>query len=283
VSARLAAIVVYFRTPACLAACLDGLRRQTSPPDEIVVVDNSSALDGVEQRPAAGDDWRWVRAERNVGFGAACNLGAGATMSDHLLFMNADVVAGDTACERLRSSADEDSMIAVVGPRIYGADGTVELSARAFPTPATGLLGRSSLLTKLLSGINRTPSGVSPALGSSGYVDWVSGACMLVRRRAFEEVGGFDEDYWMYWEDADLCRRLKQRGWRTMLQTDAEVAHSTGSSGRTEQTIEAFHLSAARYYERHIARSRRAAAVARSLLLVRMRMMLRRHARSPTS
>jgi N-acetylglucosaminyl-diphospho-decaprenol L-rhamnosyltransferase len=278
-SRSLTAIVVYFRTPERLDGCLEALRGQTHPPDQIVVVDNSSALDQLDQRPADGDDWGWVRADRNLGFGAACNLGAQAAMSDYLLFLNADLVLGEAACEFLCAAADTDLRIGVVGPRIYGADGRIELSARAFPGAATGLLGRSSLLTKLFSAVNRTPSAVSRALGASGYVDWVSGACMLLRRSAFEEVDGFDATYWMYWEDADICRRLMVRGWRTMLCTDAEATHTAGSSGRTEQTIEAFHASAIRYYERHVARAPLAAALARSLLHVRMRIMLRRHAR----
>jgi GT2 family glycosyltransferase len=276
---RLTAIVVYFRTPAQLSAGLDGLRTQTLPPERIVVVDNSSALDALDERPASGEDWTWVRAERNLGFGAACNLGARDTKGDYLLFLNADLVLREQACERLCAAGEGDRRIGVIGPRIYGADGGVELSARRFPTVATGLLGRSSVATRLLTAVGRTPQGVSGALGSNARVDWVSGACMLVRREAFEQVGGFDESYWMYWEDADICRRLKARGWDTMLCTDAEARHSTGSSGRSERTIEAFHASAARYYERHLARSAVTAGLARGVLTARMRIMLHRHAR----
>jgi N-acetylglucosaminyl-diphospho-decaprenol L-rhamnosyltransferase len=276
----LAAIIVYFRTPAGLSACLDGLRKQTTPPAEIVVIDNSSAIDGVDRRPASGADWEWVRADGNLGFGAACNLGAQVTHSDNLLMLNADVALDADASRHLRSAVESDPEVGVVGPRIHGADGEIELSARAFPTVVTGLVGRSSLLTKVLARINRTPSGLSGALRSSGRVDWVSGACMLIRRHAFDQVGGFDEDYWMYWEDADLCRRLRERGWATVLCTDAEARHNTGASGRSRSTIEAFHASAARYYERHVARTAAAVILARMLLRLRMRFMLRRHARA---
>jgi GT2 family glycosyltransferase len=193
------------------------------------------------------------------------------------------VVLREEACERLCSAGANDREIGVVGPRIYGAEGSVELSARSFPTAVTGLLGRSSFVTKLLTAVGRPPPGVSGALGSSGRVDGISGACMLVRREAFEQVGGFDESYWMYWEDADICRRLKARGWDTILCTYAEARHSTGSSGRNECTIEAFHDSAARYYERHVARGAVTAGLARGLLDARMRIMLHRHARRPAN
>jgi GT2 family glycosyltransferase len=83
----------------------------------------------------------------------------------------------------------------------------------------------------------------------------------------------------MYWEDADLCRRLLDRGWGTVLCTDAMARHSTGSSGRSERTIEAFHESAARYYERHIAHTAVSAKLARAVLRARMRLVLRRYAR----
>jgi N-acetylglucosaminyl-diphospho-decaprenol L-rhamnosyltransferase len=147
----------------------------------------------------------------------------------------------------------------------------------------TGFLGRSSRLTKVLAAMHRTPSGVSAALGPAGGVDWISGACMLVRRRAFEQVGGFDENYWMYWEDADICRRLQHRGWGARLCTEAQAHHSTGSSGHSERTIEAFHSSAARYYENHVARNAVAARLARSVLHARMRVMLHRHAHRPAN
>jgi len=275
----LAAIIVYFRTRPSLTSCLHGLRTQTSPPDEIIVVDNSSAVDGLDVRPVPGEDWRWVRAERNLGFGAACNLGAQIAHSDHLLFLNADVVLRDDACEQLRSAAESSPGTGVIGPRIYGADGRIELSARTFPSVTTGLLGRSSLLTQMLARLRRTPSGVAAALGPAGRVDWISGACMLMPREAFDQVGGFDENYWMYWEDADICRRLKDRGWDAMLCTDARSHHSTGSSGQSRRTIEAFHMSAAHYYERHVARNAVTARLARGALKARMSVMLHRHAR----
>ena len=120
---------------------------------------------------------------------------------------------------------------------------------------------------------------MSAALGAGGRVDWVSGACMLVRRRAFEQVGGFDEKYWMYWEDADICRRLHDSGWAVTLHPEATAHHSTGSSGQSERTIEAFHLSAARYYEQHVARTTLASRVARAALRLRMRVLLRRYRR----
>jgi GT2 family glycosyltransferase len=276
-SPSVAAVVVHYRTPDRLRECLAALERQAGAGVEIVVVDNSSSDDAVEP-PRPDERWRLHQAADNLGFGAACNLGASLTSGDYLVFLNADLVLDDRACASLRKVAEENPRTAVIGPRIYGAGSKIELSARSFPSLSTGVLGRSTLATRLLRPLARPPKQVSSALGDqTTVVDWVSGACMLVRRQAFEEVGGFDEGYWMYWEDADLCRRLRDRGWGAMLCVEATARHSTGSSGRSERTIEAFHSSAARYYERHVARSRVTAAIARGILRARMRVMRHRY------
>ena len=105
---------------------------------------------------------------------------------------------------------------------------------------------------------------------------------MMVRRQAFDQVGGFDEHFWMYWEDADLCRRLRSAGWGAWFCADARAYHYTGSSGQSETTIRAFHTSAARYYARHIAHSSFTATLAQLVLRARMRLMLQLHGRRLT-
>jgi GT2 family glycosyltransferase len=278
----LSAIIVAYRTPSEVAAAVASLRAQTDPPDEIVVVDNGAA-DGdplPELAELAELEGVTIRTpERNIGYGAGCNLGAQAVSGDDLLMMNADVVltAGATAAltERLHS----DVGIAVVGPRIF-SHGEVQLSARAFPSLKTGLFGRRSLLTRILVRAQRYPTELRPAWRGSGRVDWVSGACMLVRRSAFEAVNGFDEGYWMYWEDADLCRRLDHEGWQVHFEPASVVHHATGASGVSARTIRAFHESAARFATRHIARSRAQQKLIEAVLRARARFVLRTFTRS---
>jgi GT2 family glycosyltransferase/glycosyltransferase involved in cell wall biosynthesis len=250
----LSAIIVSYRTPAEVAAAVASLRAQTLPPDEIVIVDNS-APDGapLPQFPKL-EGVRIERPPTNLGYGAGCNLGARSTTGDDLLILNADVVLTSSAAAALVERLHSDDRIAVVGPRIFSR-GEVQLSARAFPSLRTGLLGRRSLLTRLLVRARRYPAEFRRVPGSGGPVDWVSGACMLVRRAALDAVGGFDEGYWMYWEDADLCRRLVDEGWEVHFEPAALVDHATGASGTSARTIRAFHESAARFADRHIARS----------------------------
>jgi GT2 family glycosyltransferase/glycosyltransferase involved in cell wall biosynthesis len=250
----LSAIIVAYRTPREAAAAVASLLGQTRPPDEIVIVDNG-AHDGfpLPELPEL-DEARILRPPTNLGYGAGCNFGVSAASGDELLILNADIVLNAGALDALTDRLHSNERIAVVGPRIF-SHGEVQLSARAFPSLRTGLLGRRSLLTRLLVRARRYPAEFQRVQGSGGPVDWVSGACMLVRRSAFDEVGGFDEAYWMYWEDADLCRRLADRGWYVHFEPAVVVQHATGASGVSALTIRAFHESAARFAARHIARS----------------------------
>lgn len=261
-------VLVAYGTPAEVAGALASLRAQRRPPDEVIVVDNGYA-DGLALPDL--EALREVRVERpliNLGYGTGCNLGARLARGDELLLVNADVLLTQDACSTMSARLSTNAQTAVVGPKIFSG-GRVQESARAFPSLRTGLLGRRSLLTRALSRAQRYPAELRHSHGSGGPVDWVSGACMLVRREAFEAVGGFDEDYWMYWEDADLCRRLRAAGWQVYYEPAAKVHHATGASGMSERTVRAFHESAARFADRHIARTPRERQMIRAILRLR--------------
>jgi N-acetylglucosaminyl-diphospho-decaprenol L-rhamnosyltransferase len=272
----LSAIIVAYRTPAEVAAAVASLRAQTLPPDEIVIVDNGAA-DGEPLPELEGT--RLVRPQTNSGYGAGCNAGARAASGDDLLILNGDVVLTAAATATLSARLHKDSRIAIVGPCIF-SHGEVQLSARAFPSLRTGLLGRRSPLTRLLVRVRRYPAEFRRAQRGGGRVDWVSGACMLVNRSAFDSVGGFDEGYWMYWEDADLCRRLVNAGWEVHYEPAAVVHHATGASGVSARTIRAFHESAARFASRHIARTAAERKLIDSVLRARTWLALRMFARA---
>jgi GT2 family glycosyltransferase len=278
------AVIVYFRTPGPLAACLRSLMQQTHEIGEIVVIDNSSMIDGLERPPVEPHGWQWERMPGNSGFAAACNAGAAVATSAHLLFLNADVELHPEACARLLDVMHRDPRCAVAGPRIFDTDNEVELSARAFPSVKTGLLGRSSLVTRVLRRNGILPPGVSMALTDRPRtVDWVSGACMLIRRSSFELVRGFDEGYWMYWEDADICRRMVQHALCVWYVPDAVARHRTGSSGRSARSIRAFHESAARYLDLYLAPNRAGRIAGRLILTTRCRLTLAAFRRSAAS
>ena len=146
-----------------------------------------------------------------------------------------------------------------MGPTILDPAGTLQESARGDPNMLTGLFGRTSFLSRVFPWLapvqrNLMSAALATSKDPSHRVDWVSGACMLARRDALARVGGFDEGYFLYWEDADLCRRLRNAGWETRYMTGATAVHEVGQSSRNASSLAAreFHRSAYRYFATHV-------------------------------
>jgi hypothetical protein len=258
---RLSAIIVNFNAGAALGATLDSLGEGLAGLDwDAVVVDNGSS-DGSEA--AAGPNEprvRLLRLGRNLGFARGVNAGLRATDAPFVLVLNPDCALGPGVGAVLHAELAAHDEVAVVGPRVLNPDGSIQESARGDPNLLTGLFGRTSLLSRIAPDLpvvrrNLAARQAVEAGVDSRPVDWVSGACMLVRRAALEEVGGFDEGYFLYWEDADLCRRLRGAGWATRYVPGAAVVHHVGQSSRTARrvAVRAFHRSAYRYYVTHVA------------------------------
>jgi GT2 family glycosyltransferase len=172
--------------------------------------------------------------------------------------MNPDCWLQPGALSTLAAELERRPDCAIVGPRILNPDGSVQGSARGDPDMLTGLFGRTTWLRRLLPGLGVSRRNVveaEAAGGASRVVDWLSGACMLVRREAFERVHGFDEGYFLYWEDADLCRRLRAEGQHVRYVPTATAVHRVGHSSRSASAMatRAFHASAYRYYATHVA------------------------------
>jgi GT2 family glycosyltransferase len=258
-------------------------------PWEAVVVDNASS-DG---SGAIGNEFAphatVVSNAENVGFARAVNQGLARTTGARVLIMNPDcrLVAG--AVDALLDEIDRHDFCAVVGPRILNPDGSVQGSARGDPDMFTGLFGRTTLLSRLMPrlGVARR-NVVSEAAIRTGHesvvVDWLSGACMIARRDALAKINGFDERYFLYWEDADLCRRLRQAGYHVRYVPGATAVHRVGHSSKVARaaSIRAFHQSAYLYYATHNAPRpfQLKRSLARVLLAARQWVMLRRVAKS---
>jgi GT2 family glycosyltransferase len=224
------------------------------------VVDNASRDGSADAVTALAPRMRLLRNADNVGFGRAVNQAVIACRGALVLVVNPDCRVGAGAFAALRAELEAHPDCAVVGPRILDPDGGVQGSARGDPDMLTGLFGRTSALRArlpLLPAARRNVVVDEAIAGGrpSVPVDWVSGACMLVRRDAFDAVGGFDERYFLYWEDADLCRRLRARGHHVRYVPGATAVHRVGVSSRTARaaSIRAFHASAYLYYATHVA------------------------------
>jgi GT2 family glycosyltransferase len=208
------------------------------------------------------------------------NQGLAATSGRLVLLMNPDCRLTPGAVDGLAGELDRFERCAIAGPRIVNPDGSVQGSARGDPDMLTGLFGRSAWVRRLCPrfAVSRRNVVDLPETADSVEVDWVSGACMLARRPALAQVGGFDERYFLYWEDADLCRRLRGRGFHIRYAPRVRAIHRVGQSSRTARSpaIRAFHESAYLYYATHVAAdSAGKRAVARVLLSARAFLKLR--------
>jgi N-acetylglucosaminyl-diphospho-decaprenol L-rhamnosyltransferase len=226
-------VVVSWNTRDLLARCLRSIAPEVdSGRAEVTVVDNASE-DGSPELVRESYPWASLLALReNRGFGAAVNLAAARTTSHWIAAANADVELLPGALEALLAAGEEDARAAALGPRLLLPDGSAQHSVYSFPTvPFT-------LVFNL--GIPRLSPGLADSLCLEGRwdparprrVDWAIGAFLLLRRPAFDEVGGFPEEHWMYAEDLDLGWRLARSGWHTRYVPEAVVRHEAGAATR---------------------------------------------------
>jgi N-acetylglucosaminyl-diphospho-decaprenol L-rhamnosyltransferase len=246
---RVSAIVVHYRTPEETLRSVRALDAVAGV--EVLVVDNASG-DGIrpllaERAPGA----RLVPLEENRGYGAACNRGAAATERPYLLFLNSDAYVRPGAVESLVAALDADPGAAAAGPRLLDPDGTLQRSIRRLPTPWRIFCESSGLA--FFSGGRGALAGHTATRqdhGRPAAVEALMGAALLVRRFAFEEVGGFDESFFLYAEETDLMARWRRRGWRVLYEPRAEVVHEGGRSGG-DRLFGQLHASLVRYTEKH--------------------------------
>lgn len=226
--ATVAAVVVNYNAAAHLVPCVRSLLAEQI--EEVVVIDNASVDDSESVLVASGLPVRFIPTGGNLGYGAGANVGIGETSSDLLLICNPDLVVEPGLLSRLTEALESDPRRAIVGPKVISPDGSLYPSARTFPALGDAI-GHAFL--GLVAPRNRWSSQYK-MLGwdhaAPAEVDWVSGACFLARRQALEELAGFDEAYFMYSEDVDLCWRAWKAGWRVAYEPSARVVHVQGVS-----------------------------------------------------
>jgi N-acetylglucosaminyl-diphospho-decaprenol L-rhamnosyltransferase len=246
---KFSAVTVNYRSWPYTLRCIDSLYATGYEDFEVVVVDND-----LEAPPEILHPVRLIRNPQNVGFARACNQGMEASKGENVLFINPDTVVEGGFFESLEGFLDENPRAGVVGPKIVGFEGDVQLTARKELSFLSGILGRTSLLTRLFPK-NPLVKRLFPAaekLTGPTAVDWIAGTCMAVRRRTLEEIGGMDERFFMYFEDADLCRRAREAGWLVYYLPQIEVSHHSGaSSGDRSRAIWNLHKSAFLYHRKY--------------------------------
>ena len=247
--------IVSYRCESLLRDCLQSLR--DNPPSRAMnvhVVDNASGDGTAEMVAREFPEVRLSALEQNTGFSVANNVAIRAGSAPYVLVLNPDTRITPGGLDRLLELMDARPMVGMAGPRLERDDGSFDHAAkRSFPTPLSALAHFTGVGPRREFGAlaaYRAPD------VESGPVDAVNGAFMLIRRRALEAVGLFDEGFWMYMEDLDLSWRFAKAGWITWYEPDVTVTHvKAGTSGelRSFRLNRAFHYGMFRFYRKHYA------------------------------
>jgi hypothetical protein len=248
----LSIIIVSYNARADLERCLESLHSPAPAiRHEIVVVDNQSA-DG---SAAAATRWPGVKvidAGSNLGFARANNIGIRASTGTSLLLLNSDTIVPPGAIDRLVAALARHPEAAVIGPRLVDGSGRAELSFGPMLGPLSEL--RQKLLFRgQVNGLPVLSEIVERATRRPHAPAWVTGACLLVRRRDAEAVGLLDERYFMYTEDVDFCAAIRARGRKILFTPDVEIVHLRGRSAASApaETRRAYRHSQLAFYEKH--------------------------------
>ena len=246
---KFSVVIVNYASWPLTVRCVESLYATGYRDFEIVVVDNDSP-----EPPEIPYPVRLIRNPENLGFARACNQGITASTGDLVVLINPDAVVEERFFERVQEFFEGNASVGIVGPRIVYSDGGLQLTARRELSVLSGFLGRTSLLTRLFptSSLVKSQFPTVTELARPAVVDWVAGACMVVRRQTLEEVGFLDERFFMYFEDADLCRRAREAGWSVYYVPGVQVVHHAGASSRSRpRAIWNLHKSAFVYHRKH--------------------------------
>jgi hypothetical protein len=241
---ELSIIIVSFNARADIERCLESLHAAPpAKPHEILVVDNGST-DGSADAARRWPRVHVIQADSNLGFARANNIGIRASGGATLLLLNSDTVVPPGAIDRLIAELDRHPEVAVAGPRLVDEGGRAELSFGRMISPWNEFRQKRLARSAAVEALTRQPQ----------YPDWVSGACLLVRRADADAVGGLDERYFMYTEDVDFCAAIRARGRKILFVADVEVVHLRGRSAASAPaaTREHYRRSRLAFYEKHL-------------------------------
>ncbi len=256
---RIAVCIVAWNVKEDLLACLRSLfPAAEGVPVEVIVADNASADGTVDAVREEFPQVELICNDSNLGFAAATNQAMAAASGQFLLLLNPDTVLPEGALGELLEAADAHPQAGIIAPKLLNPDGSLQHSCRRFPTPAAALF-RHTFLGRLFPN-NRWAAEYVMAdwpHNEAREVDWVSGACMLIRRELYEEIGALDEGFFWGCEDVDYCLRGHRAGWKVVYTPRPAIVHRIGASSdkRPTRTVIDFHRSMQRLHRKHFARS----------------------------
>lgn len=240
-----------------LQGCLNSLYGGNRLAFEVIVVDNASTDDTVDVLAEQYPQVRLIQNEQNRGFAAGCNQSVGEGRGRYSLLLNPDTVVPPCGLDELVQFADQYPQTGIVGPKLVYPDGRLQYSCRRFPT-ITAAMFRNTFLGRLIPNTRSVGDYLMAdwAHNEVREVDWVSGACMLLRRELVADIGPLDEQFFWGSEDVDYCWRAHKAGWLVLYVPQPQIIHAVGRSSDKAiiPTIIKFHRSMYRLYRKHRAR-----------------------------
>jgi GT2 family glycosyltransferase len=255
-------VIVNYNSTELLHDCLASIKWSCNGSQPNVVVTDNGSKDPIEYIRKTYSDITVVRNRENIGFSKAINAIMSTTNAPYVVLLNPDtIVLTDHFLESVASFMDVHPDVGILGPGILDSDGRIQGSARSFPRFHSLFFGRRSLLTKIFPKSRLASANILTKNANNTEpleVDWVSGACMVIRRRALQQVGMMDERFFMYWEDVDWCKRMWDRGWRVVYWPAVKIMHHVGGSSesRVIRSVFEFHKSAILYFNKHVKKYR---------------------------
>lgn len=242
-------IITNYNTSDLLINCLRSLYQYNKNSIfEVIVVDNNSSDDSVIKVKKYFPNVKLINLDQNLGFSRANNIGAKYAAGEHLLFINSDTQFIENSLNEINSLIQKDKSIGIIGPKILNTDFTYQISSGKYPGILVELFDKIkyALAKKnrhfraILEYINRNPR----------EVDWVTGACMIIPKSIFEQIEGFDENIFMYFEDKDLCHRIKNRGYRIVYYPHTKILHHLAGStkSKSKKEVEYIYRKSQLYY-----------------------------------
>jgi GT2 family glycosyltransferase len=249
-------IIINYNSTEHLINCLRSIKDSLNGCRADIFVQDNASADEVDRVLVEFPYIKLTRNRRNIGFAAAVNQVLYKGKNPYVVLLNPDTFILDGFFNKSLEFMKNQPQAGIMGPKVLEVNGKLQNSARSFPTVFTAFFGRTSFFSRLFPKNPITLKNLS-SLNSDGFspmeVDWVSGACMVVNRKAIEAVGGLDERFFLYWEDADWCRRMWKSGWKVFYYPKVNVRHLTGASSQKEvlKSVIEFHKSAYLLFEKY--------------------------------
>jgi len=232
---KFSVIVVNFNSGDYLLYSLRSIKLNLDENSEVIVVDNNSTDNSINKAKKIFPEFKYIESKKNLGYGGGCNLGAKHAKGDILIFSNADVIITKGTFEKIKNYLEKDNKIGILGPRFEYPDGSYQPSCRRYPRFKYLLFGRKSIGSSIFKNNPITREFLYLDLENEKNpveVEGIVGAFIIIKKHIFEEIGGFDERFFLFAEDIDLCLRVKEKGYKILHTPDIRIIHFHGGSRR---------------------------------------------------